>query len=392
MLGGGVGFLGSNVALSSGIAHANQFSNFQQPLSGNHTMAGRPPAFTFPPSHAPPSMQQAYSNLTYQIPLGPVPRLPLVATPAHPHPQSSFSQQWIRGEQATLGQSVPVAQLTYLNPTCRPPESSVNQGESKTVSFTQEQFRAAQTKFNEIRKEHEDVVDARSKAIEELESERKRSKELIRRLEDAERIVEQMKREQETSGIQHRAELDRAQTANTEKMNTIIQAVNEEWALKLRGNEERLLREVEQAKRQVSEEREVSSTRERELRSDLQALEVQSAWKSKLEAVEGERLKLQQELTDLNQNFRRADADARVELSRLQELERQLDDSWARERARPEFIKAFTLLEGMAQKVEGPRDVQVAGSSWHNTTRNPVKEEDSPQRPVRVGAKRQRLL
>ncbi len=267
----------------------------------------------------------------------------------------------------------------------------MNPGESKTVSVTQEQFRAAQAKFKELRKEHEEAVDARSKAIEELENERKRSKELIRRLEDAEKVVEKMKCEQETSGIQHRAELDRAQKANTEKMKTLNEAVNEEWTLKLRGYEERLLREVEQAKRQVNEERELSSTREKELRSELQVLEVQSDWKSKLEVVEEERLKLQQELMDLNQEFLRADADAQVELGRQQELEQQLDDSWARERARPEFVKAFILLEAMARKIEGPRDVRVVGPSGRDTTRNPVKAEDSPQSPVRVGAKRQRL-
>ena len=342
-------------------------------------------------------MQREPSNSKYPNPLTPVPRLPLVATPVHPHPQSASSQQWIGGEQTTLGHSVPVTQLTCLNPTCRrflsdPAESPVNQGESKTVSVTQQQFRAAQAKFKELRKEREEAVDARSKAIEELESERKRSKELIKRLEDAEKVVEQMKREQETSGIRHRAELDRAQKANTENIKTLIQAVDEEWALKLRGNEERLLREVEQAKRQVSEERELSSTRERELRSGLQALKVQGDWKSKLEAVEGERLKLQQELMDLNQEFLRVDEDAQVELSRQQVLERQLDDSWARERTRPEFVKAFILLEGIARKVEGPRDARGAGSSGHDMTRNPVKAEDSPQRPIGVGAKRQRLL
>ena len=267
----------------------------------------------------------------------------------------------------------------------------MNQGDSKTVSITQEQFRAARAKYKELRKEHEEAVMARSKAILELESERERSKELTRRLEDAEKAVEQMKRKQETSGNQHLVELDRAQNASTEKMKTIIEAINEEWSLKLRRNEERLLREVEQAKGQANGERASSSTREDEGRSNLQVLEVHGDWKSKFEAAEADRLKLQQELVDLNQAFLRADSDAQVERSAQQELGRQLDDSWARERAHPEFIKAFILLEGMARRTEGPRDARVADSSGRDTTRSPVKSEDSTQGPVGVVAKRRRV-
>lgn len=298
--------------------------------------------------------------------------------------------------QEALRYSIPVTQFTSVNPASGrllsdPAGFSANQGDSKTVSITQEQFQAAQATFKELRKAHEEAVNARSKAIEELESERKRSEELSRRLGDAEKIVGQMRRDQENSGIQHREELDRARKANTEQMKAVIETINEEWALKLRGNEERLVREVEQAKRQALEERELSTTREEELRSRLKDLEVQSDWKSKLEALEGERLKLQQELADLNQAFLRADADAQVGLSRQQELERQLDDSWARERARPELVKAFLLLEGMAQKVKGPCDVLVTGSAGPDTARNTVEVGDSPESPVRVKAKRRKL-
>ena len=392
---GGGGFSGSNVSLSSRIAPANQFSNFQQPLGGNPTKAGRSSAFTFLPPNTPTSMQQEPSSSKYPNPHGPVPRPPLVAAPVHSHPQSVSGERRIGGEQPTLGYSNPDTQHANLNTTRSflpdPAGSSVNQGDSNTLSITQEQFRAARSKYKELRKEHEEAVIARSKAILELESEKERSKELIRRLEDAEKVIEQMKREQETSSNQQLVELDRAQNASTETMKTIIEAINEEWSLKLRRNEERLLREVEQAKRQANEQRESSSTREEERRSNLLVLDVHSDWQSKFEAAEEDRLKLQQELVDLNQAFLRADSDAQVERSAQQELGRQLDDSWARERAHPEFVKAFILLEGMTRRTEGPRDVRVAGSSGRDATRSPVKTEDSTQGPIGVVAKRRRL-
>ena len=390
----GGGSLGSNAAPSSGITRSNPFSNFQPPPSSFPAMAGQPVPFMSPPSNTPVSMQQGPSNSRYQNPFGPPP--PLVALPAHPHPQSVSGQGWLGDRQGALRYSIPVTQFTSVNPASGrllsdPAGFSVNQGDTKTVSITQEQFHAAQATFKELRKAHEEAASARSKAMEELESERKRSEELSRRLGDAEKVVGQMRREQENSGIQHREELDRARKANTEQMKAVVETINEEWALKLRGNEERLVREVEQAKRQAVEERELSATREEELRSRLKDLEVQSDWKSKLEALEGERLKLQQELVDLNQAFLRADADAQVDLSRQQELERQLDDSWARERARPELVKAFLLLEDMAQKVKGPCDVLVTGSAGPDMAQNPVKVGDSPESPVRVEAKRRRL-
>jgi len=239
--------------------------------------------------------------------------------------------------------------------------------------------------FEELYKANEEAVNAHSKAIEKLESERKKSEELSRRLGDAEKVVEQMKREQENSAIQHREELDLARKANTEQMKAVTETINEKWKLKLQENEERLV----QAKRQANEERELSSTREEALRSHLrQGLEVQREWMSTLEAVKEERLRLLQELVDLKQAFLLADAGVQVEISRRQELERELDDSWAKERARPELVKAFLLLEGMAQKVTGPRDIRVTGSAGPDTAQNPVKVGDTPESSV---AKRQRL-
>jgi len=152
-----------------------------------------------------------------------------------------------------------------------------------------------------------------------------------------------------------------------------------------------LLRELERAKRQANDERELSSKREEELRSRLRDLEAQSDWKAKLKALGEERLKLQQELVDLNQASLRADADAQVELSRQQELAWQLDESWARENTHPELVKAFLLLEGMAQKIEGPRAVRVTGSSEPDAVRSPVMEEAPPDIPVGGEAKRRRL-
>jgi len=261
----------------------------------------------------------------------------------------------------------------------------VSHGDSKVVRFTQEQFRAAQTKYNKLRKAHEEAVNARARAGEELESERKRSEGLKSRLEDAEKAVEQMKRQQEALGIRHRGELGRAQNTNAEQMEADIETINKEWMRKLRENEERLLRELEQAKRQVNEERELSSKREAELRARLQGLGQQSDWKSELKAAEEERLKLQQALADLNQALLRADADAQVELSRRQELERQLDDCWAKERARPELVKASLLLEAMARMIGGPRAARETGP---DETLNPVEMEDIPAGDQ---AKRRRL-
>jgi hypothetical protein len=341
-------------------------------------------------------MQQGLSNSKYKNSSGSPPTPRLVAKRVHSHSQSVSEQQWIGDKQAALGYSIPVTELTTANPASlrllsAPAGSSVNQGDSKTVSVTQEQFRVARVRFRELRKAHEEAVNARSKAKEELESERKRSEGLSRRLEDAEKVIEQMKREQGTSVDQHREELDHARKANAEQIKAVIETNNKEWTLKLRGNEERVLRELEQAKRQANEERELSSKREEELRSPLRVLEVQSDWKSKLEAVEEERLKLQQELVDLNQEFLRVDAGAQVEHSRQQELERQLDDSWRRERARPELVKAFLLLEGMAWKTEGYPAVRFTGSAEPDTARNPFNVEDSLDSPVRAGAKRRRL-
>jgi hypothetical protein len=385
----GGGLLGSNIVPSLGIAHSNTSSNFHPPLSSNPTKAELPVAFSFPPSSTPASIQQGSSTSKHQNTFGPLP--PFAAVPVHSHSQSISGQQWIGDTQAALRHSIPVTQLLSVNPApqrllTHPAWFSVNQGHSKTVSITQDQLHAVWATLEGLRKAHEEAVNVRSKAIEKLESEREKSEELSRRLEDAEKVVEQIKREQENTGIQHREEVDRARKASTEQMKAAIETINEEWKMKCRGIEESLV----QARRQANEERELLSTREEDLRSKL-LHEVQSDWKSKLEAVEEERLKLQQELVDLNHAFLRADADTQVELSRQQELERQLDDSWARERARPELVKAFLLLEGMAQKFKEPRDVRVTGSAGPDTARNPVKMRDSVESPVRVEAKRRRL-
>ena len=299
------------------------------------------------------------------------------------------TQNSTAGQPAALACETPTQATTAkpasLSPLSAPAGSSVSHGDSKVVRFTQEQFRAAQTKYNKLRKAHEEAVNARARAGEELESERKRSEGLKSRLEDAEKAVEQMKRQQEALGIRHRGELGRAQNTNAEQMEADIETINKEWMRKLRENEERLLRELEQAKRQVNEERELSSKREAELRARLQGLGQQSDWKSELKAAEEERLKLQQALADLNQALLRADADAQVELSRRQELERQLDDCWAKERARPELVKASLLLEAMARMIGGPRAARETGP---DETLNPVEMEDIPAGDQ---AKRRRL-
>ena len=224
---GGGRTLGSSAAVSSRVAPANPLSNFQPPLSSNPTKAGRPSAIIFPPSNAPLSIQQGLSNSKYENPFGPLPTPPSVAKQVHPHPHSASGQPWIEGKKAAPGYSAAVTQLTTANsaPLCllfAPAGSTVNQSDSKFVSFTQEQFRTTRAKFKEPRKAHDEAVNARSKAREELEIERERSEGLSRRLEDAEKVIEQMKREQETSDTQHREELDRARKVSTEQMNVVM--------------------------------------------------------------------------------------------------------------------------------------------------------------------------
>ena len=260
-----------------------------------------------------------------------------------------------------------------------------------TVGLTQGQFWTIWTEFTKLRKAHEEVVTARSKTGKELESEKRKSEELTERLEAAEKVVEQMIHEQNISDNRHREELDRAQNANSEEMKAEIEVINEEWTLKLRGNEDRFLQELEQAKRQANEERELASKREDELRARLQDLEGQGDLNSKLEAAEEERLKLQQEVADFHQAFLRADAGAQVEISRRQELEQQLDNFWARERAQPELVKAFLLLDGVARTVEGRRVVRETGSTGLDVPLHLVKKEDSSDILVRGEAKRRRL-
>ena len=338
-------------------------------------------------------MQRGQSNSNLQNPFGPLPAHPPVAVPVHLHPQSVSWQQWMGGGQQAARTSptqIPTANSTSLRILPAPAGSSVSQGDPITINVTQEQFHTVQTKFNALHKAHEEAVNARSKTEGELESERRKSEELSKQLEAAEKVVEQMKHEQEISGKLHREELDRARNANAEQMKADIEVINKEWAMKLRVYEERLLQELEQGKRQVNEERELSSKREEELRARLQDLEDQGDWNLKLEAAEEERLKLQHELVCLNQAFLRADAVAQVELSRRQELEKQLDGCWARERAQPELVKAFLLLDGVSRTIEG-RIGGVISSTGLDAALDLVKMEDSPDTPDRGEAKRRRL-
>jgi hypothetical protein len=263
----GGGCLNSNAALSL----TTPFSYPQQSLSDpiQHSV------FNLPPSHVPESTQQGSLNSHHQNALGPPLVHPLAATPVHSQPSVS-GDRWMGGIQAAIANNIPPNQVPIGNPPSlhllpHITGSSVDQSGSETVTLTEEQVWTAQTKFSELYKAHEEVMNERFKVAEELENEKKQSDELRRQLE-----------------------------------------------------------------------------------------------------------------------FLQAGADARVELSRQPELERQLEDSWARERTCPELVKAFLLLEGMARTSEGLHATWETRSTGPDAAQN-TEKGGSLNTPARGGAKRQRL-